>query len=129
MDRLKEIKKRLKATTPGQWVTGGPYPSVSVIVCVDEGSTHPNCAEPPTYVPIAILDDAPVNGTQSKQALADAAFIAYAKEDIKWLIDQLELWETANKDPDLKMWKEKTRKKILETRKLGEELLALIERK
>jgi hypothetical protein len=71
MDRLKEIKKRLKATTPGQW-----------------------------------------------------------KDDTEWLIDQLELWEKANKeqDPELKMWSARTRKNILETRKFGGELLALVDR-
>lgn len=64
--------------TPGPWEVGGPYPGVSVIVCVDGGRGGPD-PEPPTYEPIAILDQRK-NGEQSKQALVDARLIAAAPE-------------------------------------------------
>lgn len=130
MNKLERIKQRLKDATPGQWSVGGPYPSVSVIVCTDAGSTHPDHAEPPTYEPIAILSDAPIKGPHNEQAMADAEFIANAKTDIEWLVEQLELWKKAfiNKDPELTMWSAKVRKCVLETKKAGEELLELIDR-
>ena len=90
IQRIKAIKARLSLITPGQWQIGGPYPAVSVVVCADPGSTHPEHAEPPTYEPVAILSDAPVVGKHFEQAMNDASFIANAKDDIEWLLKQLE---------------------------------------
>jgi hypothetical protein len=60
--------------TPGPWKVGGPYPSVSVVVCV-AGSGSGD--EPPIYEPVCIVDGR-TTGKPDKQALADAHLIAAA---------------------------------------------------
>lgn len=62
--------------TPGPWEVGGPFPGVSVIVCVD-GGCGGESPEPPTYEPIATLDQR-TTGEPSQQTLADARLIAAA---------------------------------------------------
>ncbi len=85
--RMREMRKRVEAATHGPWEKGGPHPCVSVIVCVDGGSTHPETAEPPTYEPIAMVDNDRWAVAPRPQALADAAFIAHAHDDIPALLD------------------------------------------
>jgi len=65
--------------TPGPWEVGGPYPGVSVIVCLDAGNASGPDPEPPTYEPICILDQR-TEGQQNEQALADARLIAAAPD-------------------------------------------------
>lgn len=62
--------------TPGPWEVGGPYPSVSVIVCIDAGCGWPN-PEPSAYEAICILDQR-TEGVPSEQAVANAEFIVRA---------------------------------------------------
>lgn len=69
--------------TPGPWEVGGPYPGVSVIVCVD-GGCGGDAPEPPLYEPICIVDSRKT-GEQSAQALADARLIAAAPEMLEAL--------------------------------------------
>ncbi len=63
--------------TPGPWEVGGPYPSVSVIYCVDPGCGGPD-AEPPFYEPICILGEP--DAAHREQCLADASLIAAAPD-------------------------------------------------
>lgn len=68
-----------EAATPGDWEVGGPWPSVTVIVCVDGGSSGPD-AEPPMYEPVAYLHQAvDYKKPPPPQAEADAAHIADAR--------------------------------------------------
>lgn len=72
----------MSAHTPGPWMVGGPFPSVSVCRQVDDGA-------PPTWDAVCILDSR-TTGSQSKQALADARLIAAAPELLAALKSALE---------------------------------------
>lgn len=86
--RIAEIEERERKATAGPWEPGGPYPGVSVVVCVDAGSTDPENASPPAYGAIAILDQI-TEGEPNTQASRDAAFIAAARSDIPFLLAEL----------------------------------------
>ena len=91
MSREDEIKARLEKATKGPWEVGGPYPSLCVMVCVDSGSTHPEYAEPPHYEMVCkIYDSAPEYLYECAwQGKADADFIAHAREDVPYLLDEI----------------------------------------
>lgn len=72
--------------TPGPWEVGGPYPSTSVIACVDVGCGWPD-PQPPCYEPICILDQR-IEGEQNQQAQANARLIAAAPD----LYSALQMW-------------------------------------
>lgn len=82
-------KREEGKATPGPWEVGGPFPSVSVIHCVDGGAGFPN-PEPPTYYAICIVHQA-IEGEQPKQALVDARLIAAAPELLEACKDALEI--------------------------------------
>ena len=75
MTRLDDIKKRLADATAGPWTTHG-YPE--------------------TYTEVYGPDDLPVvtwgyDGEQGGVCMpADARFIANAREDVEWLVEQVE---------------------------------------
>lgn len=79
--RIQEIKERLQATTPGAWkrwepdedYLGDESPSVET----DDGEF--------------ICQTATEYGKVRTTAEADAVFIAHAKEDVTWLLEQLEV--------------------------------------
>lgn len=79
--RIREIKERLRATTPGVWR-----------VCkTDEdyfGSEDPTIeTENGQYIAQTSYDE--LSGTVRETMVADAEFIAHAKEDITYLLEQL----------------------------------------
>lgn len=56
LKRLKELEAEVSKIC-GDWELGGPYPSVSVITCVDAGcgDGFGECPEPPSYEPICLI--------------------------------------------------------------------------
>ena len=54
---------------------GGPYPSVTVIRCVDGGYIGPNGCEPPQYEPICVVHQNP-EGDYETQPPSEAIAIA-----------------------------------------------------
>jgi hypothetical protein len=64
--------------TKGPWMVGGPYPGVSVIVCVDGGSAG-DSPEPAAYEAVAILDSR-VEGQPNPEIVANARLIAAAPD-------------------------------------------------
>lgn len=78
----------MSAHTPGPWMVGGPYPSVSVCVEVDPGDRE----TPPTWEPVCVVDQR-TEGEVNRQALVDAHLIAAAPdllEALKELVDIVE---------------------------------------
>lgn len=80
--RIQEIKERLQATTPGAWkvrIPDGDY----------FGSDDPTVeTEDGQYIARTGYDG--LSYTVRETMGADAEFIAHAKEDIAWLLEQLE---------------------------------------
>jgi len=72
--------------TPGKWETGGPYPSTSVIICVDGGCGWLN-PEPPAYECVALIDRR-TEGEPHPQALADADAIVSAVNALRPLVER-----------------------------------------
>lgn len=77
MDRLTDIKKRLLATTPGAWG----------VVEQDDGDWIVSSADG-TYIAQTSYDGLSV--TTRETCRGDAEFIAHAKEDIAYLLQELE---------------------------------------
>ena len=46
-EQLAEWERLADEATEGPWEDGGPSPSVTVIMMVDAGCTHPDSPEPP----------------------------------------------------------------------------------
>ncbi len=89
---LKPIKERESKATKGPWILGGPFPQVSVCVCVDEGCTYPaDQAAPPIFEPIAIFGE---STDSSKSYCPDADFVAESRQDIPNLIAEVEQLRT-----------------------------------
>lgn len=65
--RMDSIRARLEAATPGPWLVRGGYLTSRFLVGTADGR--------------------PVGSTH---APADADFVAHARDDIEWLLDQLE---------------------------------------
>ena len=85
-ERLNEIKERLEAATPGGW---------KVLFADDElFSEEAPCDDPVVaaedgqYIAQTTYDQ--LSNTCRPTMYADALFIAHAKEDIAWLLEQLE---------------------------------------
>lgn len=79
MSRISEIRKRLLATTPGSW---------GVVEQDDDGDWivgNKNGA----YIAQTSYDG--LSTTTRETCEADAVFIAHAKEDIKYLLRELEV--------------------------------------
>lgn len=94
LDRLQKLSD---AASPGLWEIGGPWPSTSVIKCVDAGSmSHYDGPEPPTWEAVAILDNNR-EGEPVPQSVADAAFIVAARAAIPTLIREI---RTLHKERD-----------------------------
>lgn len=84
MDRLDEIRKRLLATTPGAWgriSNGEDWDD-------DEGDDWVVCTEDGQYIAQTSYDG--LSPTTRETCKADAVFIAHAKEDIDYLLRELE---------------------------------------
>ncbi len=80
--RIREIKERLQATTPGAWRVFEPDDDYF-------GSEDPTIeTESGQYIAQTGYDG--LSGTIRKTMAADAEFIAHSKEDIAWLLKQLE---------------------------------------
>lgn len=79
MDRLANIKKRLLATTPGAW---------GVVEQADDGDWIVSGADG-TYIAQTSYDGLSV--TTRETCRGDAEFIAHAKEDIAYLLRELEV--------------------------------------
>lgn len=77
---LDALEAKARAATAGEWITGGLWPSVSVIVCVDPGCGGAgDCPEPPAFEPVAMFHLASdYEKPPPAQAQADAAFVAAA---------------------------------------------------
>nr|DAP76964.1 MAG TPA: hypothetical protein [Caudoviricetes sp.] len=80
MDRLTGIKKRLLATTPGDW---------GVVEQNDDGDWIVSGADG-TYIAQTSYDGLSV--TTRETCRCDAEFIAHAKEDIAFLLEKLEVY-------------------------------------
>lgn len=78
MNRLDEIRKRLLATTPGVW---------EVVEQDDDGDWIVSGADS-TYIAQTSYDGLSV--TTRETCRGDAEFIAHAKEDIAYLLQELE---------------------------------------
>lgn len=80
-ERLKEIKERLQATTPGVWKVWQPDDDYFG----DDSPTVVN--ESGKYIAQTSYD-----GLNDRETMtADAEFIAHAKDDILFLLEQLEV--------------------------------------
>lgn len=79
MSRINEIKRRLMATTPGSW---------GVVEQDDDGDWVVS-GEDSVYVAQTSYDG--LSTTTRETCEADAVFIAHAKEDIKYLLRELEV--------------------------------------
>lgn len=81
-NRILEIKERLQATTPGAWRVWKP----------DEdyfGNDDPMIeTESGQYIAQTSYDN--LSSTVRETMVADADFIAHAKEDVAYLLEQLE---------------------------------------
>lgn len=85
--------------TPGPWIVGGPYPSVSVIRMVDAGSANPENPEPPTYEPVAILHFGIDGKAPPDQTKADAELIAAAPDLLNALNEAVGLLRIFHGEP------------------------------
>jgi hypothetical protein len=84
-DRVAEIRQRTEAATPGPWNLDGPWwhgdgSPVHLITAGDERTAV--AIEPPH-------DDKPSDAT------GNLLFIAHAREDVPWLLDQLARYQAA----------------------------------
>ena len=78
MSKLKEIKKRLEATTSGRWAK-------------DDCFIHWGDETDPTMAAIVTVSrEHGIQLDQSEQSDKNATFIANSKDDITWLIKELE---------------------------------------
>lgn len=82
-EALAEIRARHAASTPGKWIVGGPWPTVSVYV---DGADSD--VEQPTGICVVyqMTDSA---YPPPPLALADATFIAHAPEDVDALLSEV----------------------------------------
>ena len=74
----------VRQRTPGEWEVGGPYPTTTVIVCVDGGQGWPE-PEPPAFECVALIDRR-IEGDPHPQAQADSAAIVIAVNNFEPLI-------------------------------------------
>lgn len=81
-DRLKEIAERAKRATPGPW-RRGQMPEWESWMIVSESAFDPGDEEDPTPIHRPIVDS-------EYTAPSDAEFIAAAREDIPWLLAEVE---------------------------------------
>lgn len=79
MSRISEIKRRLLATTPGSWGTVEQNDDGDWIVSGKNGA----------YIAQTSYDG--LSATTRETCEADAVFIAHAKEDIEYLLRELEV--------------------------------------
>lgn len=83
-DRIREIKERLRATTPGVWrvvIPDGDY------FGADDPTVETDAGQ---YIAQTTYDGLSFSARDT--AGADAEFIAHAKEDVAWLLEQLEIF-------------------------------------
>ena len=85
--RIREIKERLRATTPGAW---------KACFAIDE-RFDPDCPEEDPHIEnefgqfVAMTTYDTQSTTCRPTMYADTEFIAHAKEDIAWLLERLEI--------------------------------------
>lgn len=81
--RIREIKERLQATTPGAWRVWKPdedcFGDNDPVVETESGK----------YIAQTSYDG--LSRTVRDTAISDAEFIAHAKEDVAYLLEQLEI--------------------------------------
>lgn len=77
VERLEEIEKRTNAATPGPWRDEGRGMKMQVVFAGESSGVAPRAA------PAMIMD-----GTDNERN-ANAAFIAAARTDVPWLIEQV----------------------------------------
>lgn len=83
-EKLKEIKERLQATTPGAWRVWKPDDDYF-------GNDDPTVeTESGQYIAQTSYDG--LSTTVRNTMFADAEFIAHAKDDVQFLIRQLEIF-------------------------------------
>ena len=80
--KIQEIRERLQATTPGAWKIWEPDDDY---FGDDSSTVVTGCGQ---YIAQTSYDG--LSHTIRKTMAADAAFIAHAKEDITYLLDQIE---------------------------------------
>lgn len=84
VQRIHEIKERLQATTPGAWRIWKPdedhFENDDPIIETENGQ----------YVAQTSYDN--LSNTVRRTMAADAEFIAHAKEDVAYLLEQLEIF-------------------------------------
>ena len=85
--RLKEIKERLQATTPGAWRVCFAEDERFRTDCPEEDP----CIETEQGQFVAMTTYDTLSTTCRPTMYADAEFIAHAKEDIQFLLEQLEV--------------------------------------
>jgi len=88
--RIAKIKDRLGASTPGQWfIVLPPWKHDETTTWVIAGSDDPHVGIP-VCQPFEVDDVTEEEEAAAfDQANSDMIFIAHAKEDIEWLLEQL----------------------------------------
>lgn len=86
--RLQEIKERLRATTPGVWKAWFAEDERFCPDCPEEDPCI--LAENGQFVAATTYDQ--LSNTCRPTMYADTEFIAHAKEDIQFLLEQLEVF-------------------------------------
>jgi hypothetical protein len=103
---LDALESQLKADpTGGGWEVGGPFPAVSIIVCVDPGICSGPDAEPPCYDSVCSVDIG-IQGAKhlNKVSIQIAELIVVCRESAPRMAREIrELWaENAALRSDLK---------------------------
>ena len=89
-DRLAEIKARADSATPGPWLQDGPW-------WTDDGGPEPTALPCVVDVDRALVvfppDATDVGMKRPEDRAANMAFIAAAREDVPWLVSEVERLE------------------------------------
>jgi hypothetical protein len=95
LQRLAELESK---ATPGPWELGGPFPTVTVITCVDVGRGWPD-PEPPIYEPVAFTHQAiDFDKPPPANSVSDAEVIAAARNALPRLLAELTRRRTQQRD-------------------------------
>ena len=89
---LTDLEALARRATALPWEPGGPYPSVSVIVCIDGGIASGPDAEPPAYDPVAWIYQAQpetYSDPPPEQAVADRNYIVAACNNVPRLVAEV----------------------------------------
>jgi hypothetical protein len=80
------------------WEVGGPYPSVTVITCVEGGTFSGENCEPPRYEPVCYVHDCgdDFNSPPPQHSLDIAEYIAASGYDIQFLLAEVKRLRAEN---------------------------------